>query len=94
MPTQNVNLPERQAEFIRESVAAGRYQNASEVVRDGLRLLEERQREEELKLKNLARLAKDGFAALDRGEYISLTTGQLDEFFATVDRNVRAKSRR
>lgn len=37
----NVSLPSNQDQFVRELVSAGRYRTASEVVRDGLRLLEE-----------------------------------------------------
>lgn len=39
--TMNVSLPEAQEQFVREQVASGRYRSASEVVRDGLRLLEQ-----------------------------------------------------
>lgn len=39
--TMNVSLPEAQERFIRDQVATGRYRSASEVVRDGLRVLEE-----------------------------------------------------
>tara|TARA_R110000782_G_scaffold49668_13_gene108072 strand:+ start:295 stop:549 length:255 start_codon:yes stop_codon:yes gene_type:complete len=52
--------------FIREQVSAGRYNNASEVVREGLRLVEER----EAKLKALR-------AALIEGEN-SGSLGDLD----------------
>jgi len=44
MPAGNVMLTDRQSEFVEEMVLAGRYRNASEVLRDGLRLVEERQR--------------------------------------------------
>lgn len=37
----NVSLPEAQEQFVRAQVSQGRYRTASEVVRDGLRLLEE-----------------------------------------------------
>lgn len=37
----NVSLPEAQEQFVRTQVNAGRYRTASEVVRDGLRMLEE-----------------------------------------------------
>ena len=36
-----VFLPESQAQFVRSQVAQGRYRTVSEVVRDGLRLLEQ-----------------------------------------------------
>jgi antitoxin ParD1/3/4 len=38
--TMNVSLPPAQEQFVRDQVASGRYQTASEVLRDGLRLLE------------------------------------------------------
>jgi antitoxin ParD1/3/4 len=37
VPTRNVVLTEQQAAMIERLVQAGRYQNASEVLRDGLR---------------------------------------------------------
>jgi antitoxin ParD1/3/4 len=39
-------LTKRQERLIETLVESGRYQNASEVLRDGLRLVEERQAEE------------------------------------------------
>ncbi len=45
MPTRNVVLTPNQAEFIEQMVASGRYQNASEVLREGLRLLWQREEE-------------------------------------------------
>lgn len=44
----------------KELVASGRYNNASEVLRDGLRLLEERERLREIKVLELRRLAEEG----------------------------------
>jgi len=42
MPKKNIVLTEQQAVFVGELVRIGRYQNASEVLRDGLRLLEDK----------------------------------------------------
>lgn len=41
MPTRNVVLTEHQSAFLDRLVASGRYQNASEAMRDGLRRLED-----------------------------------------------------
>jgi len=69
MPTRNVVLTERQEELIDTLVKSGRYQNASEVLRDGLRLVEQREAEDEGKLRALRAAARVGVAALDRGEF-------------------------
>jgi antitoxin ParD1/3/4 len=69
MPTRNVVLTERQEELIEALVKSGRYQNASEVLRDGLRLVEQREAEDEGKLKALRAAARVGVSALDRGEF-------------------------
>ncbi len=45
MPTRNVVVTDHQSDLIDGLVAAGRYQNASEVLRAGLRLLEQEEAE-------------------------------------------------
>jgi len=72
MPTRNVNLTDHYDQFVENEVNSGRYQNASEVMRAGLRLLEQRTREDEEKLTVLRELAAEGFDELDRGEAIVL----------------------
>ena len=69
MPTRNVVLTKRQEKLIETLVESGRYQNASEVLRDGLRLVEQREAEESAKLTVLREAACVGFAALDRGAF-------------------------
>lgn len=46
MPTRNVVLTEHQTRFVEALVTSGRYQNASDVLRDGLRLVERREQEQ------------------------------------------------
>ncbi|WP_265302764.1 type II toxin-antitoxin system ParD family antitoxin [Verminephrobacter eiseniae] len=53
MPTRNVVLSEHQQDFVETLVQSGRYQNASEVLREGLRLVERREQLEAAKLKAL-----------------------------------------
>ena len=69
MPTRNVVLTKHQERLIKTLVGSGRYQNASEVLRDGLRLVQQREAEEAAKLKILREAAQVGIAALDRGEF-------------------------
>lgn len=69
MPTRNVVLTKRQEELIETLVESGRYQNASEVLREGLRLVEQREGENATKLKALRQAARVGVRALDRGEF-------------------------
>ena len=69
MPTKNVVLTERQEALIESLVRSGRYQNAGEVLDDGLRLVEQREAEEAGKLEALRAAAGVGVAALDRGEF-------------------------
>ena len=74
MPTRNVVLTEHQARLIEKLVGSGRYQNASEVLREGLRLVEQRAAEDGAKLTLLRKAARTGFDALDRGEFKEFTT--------------------
>lgn len=61
----NVSLTPELASMVRGKVKAGLYQTASEVVREGLRLLEARD-EEQMELRKQLRA---GFAQLERGRY-------------------------
>jgi antitoxin ParD1/3/4 len=53
MPTRNVVLTEYQAELVERLVSSGRYQNASEVLREGLRLVENQEAEGKARIKAL-----------------------------------------
>jgi antitoxin ParD1/3/4 len=73
MPTKNVNLTDHYSEFVDQLVATGRYKNASEVFRAGLRLLEQSTTEEEQKITLLRNLAAEGFDQLDQGQGIEIS---------------------
>jgi antitoxin ParD1/3/4 len=90
MPTRNVNLSQQQAAFIRQRIDEGQYRNASEVVRAGLRLLEQHEQEDKLKLRALKRLATESFSEIDRGESQIVEPGSLEQFVAKVDATARA----
>jgi antitoxin ParD1/3/4 len=69
MPTRNVVLTNRQTEFIERLVSTGRYQNASEVLRAGIRLVERMEAEDEARLTALREAARIGIADIDAGRF-------------------------
>lgn len=75
MPTRNINLTTHQDELVANYIAGGRYQNASEVMREGLRLMESRDAEEAAKLEALRTAVDVGIADMARGEYTEFATG-------------------
>ncbi|MGO9261751.1 MAG: type II toxin-antitoxin system ParD family antitoxin [Bryobacteraceae bacterium] len=84
----NVNLGGVFDEFVADLLRSGMYQSQSEVVREGLRLLKER---EELKQLRLAELRKEiaiGSQQADRGEFVD-----GEETFAEIRRRSGAQKR-
>ena len=87
----SVNLGEHFEEFVRERIAQGRYQNASEVVRAGLRLLEE----SEMNLEARGRLLKDKInEAWDDPRPSRPADDVFDRIEAMHGQALRAKKRR
>ena len=85
----NVNLGNVFDNFIADLLKTGLYQSQSEVVREGLRLLKER---EELKNLRLAELRKEiaiGSEQADRGEFVD-----GEEAFAEIRRRSAERKRK
>ena len=80
MPTRNVVLSEHQQELVETLVQSGRYQNASEVLREGLRLIDERERLEGAKLQALKQAARQGWADVAAGRYADVADDQIEDF--------------
>jgi antitoxin ParD1/3/4 len=68
MPTRNVNLTDELDTFVSDKIESGRYENASEVVRAALRMLEREEKEFEAKLVALR-------AAIDEGDASGVAEG-------------------
>jgi antitoxin ParD1/3/4 len=79
MPTRNVNLTSKLDRFVAKKVRAGLYDNASEVVRAGLRTLQREEQEFEAKLVALR-------AAIDQGDSSGAARGNV---FARVRKSLR-----
>jgi antitoxin ParD1/3/4 len=80
----NVSLTPALEKFVAQKVQSGLYQTASEVIREGLRLLEERDALHQARLDDIHQAIQDGNAQLARGEGLP-----GEEVFAQI----RAKSR-
>ena len=63
MPTRNVNLTDELDSFVLSRIENGRYENASEVVRAALRMLEREEQEYEVKLAALRAAIEEGMAS-------------------------------
>jgi antitoxin ParD1/3/4 len=70
MPTRNVNLTDELDRFVAKKIRTGRYENASEVVRAGLRTLEREEEQYEAKLLALR-------AAIDEGDSSGIAKGNV-----------------
>ena len=75
----NVSLTPELERMVEEKVRSGQYRSASEVVRDGLRLLAQRDEEYQVRLEALRGEIQKGMDQLNRGEGIP-----ADEAFARI----------
>src|ERR1700689_4226872 len=66
----NVSLTPELEKLVESKVKSGRYQSASEVIREGLRLLDDQDRLRAAQLEEVRRKIQIGVDQLDRGEGI------------------------
>ncbi|MBM3406525.1 MAG: type II toxin-antitoxin system ParD family antitoxin [Betaproteobacteria bacterium] len=77
MLTRNVVLTDHQASLVEQLVTSGRYQNASEVLREGLRLVEQREAEDAYRLEALRAAVQLGAADIAAGRFKSFDSKAL-----------------
>lgn len=87
----NVNLGTQWEEFISSNVNSGRYLSASEVVREGLRLLQVQEQVRQIRLEQLRREIGRGVEQLEEGACLELDEAGLKGQFADV--KVRGRKR-
>ncbi|MBK1706782.1 type II toxin-antitoxin system ParD family antitoxin [Halochromatium glycolicum] len=92
MPTRNVVLTDLQAKFVEQMVASGQYQNASEVLREGLRLVQTREAEQAAKLAALREAVAVGIADIEAGRYMDFQdVSSLRAHINSISQRVLAK---
>jgi antitoxin ParD1/3/4 len=88
----NVSLGSKWETFVGKKVSSGDYQTASEVLRDGLRLLEERDLLKRISVSSMAELEKKllaGVTSLERGEGV-----ESDEAFKRLRGRIKERRTR
>jgi antitoxin ParD1/3/4 len=87
----NVSLTPELEAFVTRKVKSGLYQTASEVVRDGLRLLREQDELHQQRLKDLRRAIDKGVADANAGKVAPM---DAEEILAEVRRRHAKRSRK
>jgi len=87
MPTQTVTLTEHHQAMIDDLVTSGRYQDAGEVLREGLRLVEQR---EAVRLRELRDASNIGFEDLAAGRFRDIGDEELDDFLRELGKRASA----
>lgn len=83
MATRNIVLTDHQEHLVGTLVKVGRYQNASEVLREGLRLIEEKELQYQQKLLALREAVAEGLQDVQEGRTISLGVGdEISEYLS------------
>ncbi|EJW10713.1 putative transcriptional regulator [Rhodovulum sp. PH10] len=80
MANRTISFTAEQDAFIDRTVATGDYQDASEVVRDAVRVLQQRREEDELRRAALRLQLEAGTQALDRGDWSEIADADLDRW--------------
>jgi antitoxin ParD1/3/4 len=90
MPTRNVVLTEHHEKVIERLVKSGRYENASDVMREGIRLIEQRENLEAARLAALQQASQQGFSDLEQGRFVDVSADGLDDFVRSLGQHAEA----
>lgn len=85
----NISLTPELEKFVRQRLSSGMYTSASEIVREGLRLLAEQEKLKAARLRELRGKIEEGWASAERGELIA-----GERVFAGIRKELGARGRR
>ncbi|OIP99382.1 MAG: CopG family transcriptional regulator [Zetaproteobacteria bacterium CG2_30_46_52] len=81
----NFSLTPSLEQFVRDKASTGDYNNASEVIREAIRLLKEKDELRAIKLEQLRAAIRLGDEAIEQGQYTDINSKkELDAFFAKL----------
>jgi antitoxin ParD1/3/4 len=81
----NISLTPQLEKFIKGQVASGHYNNASEVLREAVRLLMRDDEERRAKIARLRAMGEDGERDIAAGRFTTLKTAKdFDKFFRSL----------
>ncbi len=92
MPTRSISLTEHLDGLIEDNVASGRYRDASEVVGEALRLLDERQQAQRRKLAALKAAVDEGIRDAERGNVVEVPADDIEGFLNRIGEEAVARS--
>ena len=89
--TYRATLTNQQSRLVDRLVASGSYKNASEVLGEGLRLIERRETEYQTRLKALREAVQIGIADMDAGRFVSFDSpGEMRTYLSARMKKVIA----
>jgi len=72
----NISLTPELDSFVERKVNSGFYHSASEVIREGLRLLKERDALQEIRAEELRKQVRQGFAQIEQGDSLEFSSAE------------------
>jgi antitoxin ParD1/3/4 len=89
MTVLSINLTSQLAEFVDANVATGAFETPSDVAREALQLLKQRQREDNLKLETLKQAIAVGRHDAANGRTVTVAADQLGTYLSGLGRTAR-----
>lgn len=81
----NVSLTPELDNFIHDKVESGMYHSASEVIREGLRLMQQRDERHKARLEQLRKEIQVSVDQVERGEYTDYTVDELPQLLEEIE---------